>query len=222
MAQKGITFTIPDSTPIDQTLFGHEFNFTLSTGSEGPHLLHIKPQGILKFLNDKFVLLAYHAGTKTSVQCQVDAKTYFPISWDLTVLKLYSMDDSLRMLVTPQFNARSHIKTMTETSQTLRTFYTEDYNLPISMKANFNVQLGSDFRILVHGKTIYVHKFVLLQSPVLTAMLETQMTEAAENTMEISDFDYETVYELFGYLYLGKSEGTLVLLSCDCFFLNCA
>ena len=223
MAQKGITFTILNSTPIDQTLFGHEFNFSRYEEYRRPHgwsYLRITRKSITEFSELKFLLLALNERTKETVKYQVDAKTYFPDSWYLGDSAFYRDTDALSITVTPQWIARSHIRTNAETSRILRTFYTEDYNLPISMKANFNVPFGSDFRILVEDKTLYVHKFVLIQSAVLTALLQTKMTEAAENSMEISDFDYDTVHEFFGYLYLGKSEGTLLLLSCDSFFLN--
>lgn len=65
----------------------------------------------------------------------------------------------------------------------------------------------SDFTIKVGGSEIKVHRCMLAaRSDVMAAMLNYEDLETATNTLEISDFEYDVVFEMLRYIYTGKSS----------------
>ena len=71
----------------------------------------------------------------------------------------------------------------------------------------FNQELLSDVKFVVRdsqggSKKIPAHKFVLaISSPVFFAMFFGEMAETTKNSVEISDCEYESLLELFRFIY---------------------
>ena len=71
----------------------------------------------------------------------------------------------------------------------------------------FNRELLSDVKFVVRDsqggrKRIPAHKFVLaISSPVFFAMFFGEMAETTKDSVEISDCEYESLLELFRFIY---------------------
>ena len=65
----------------------------------------------------------------------------------------------------------------------------------------------SDFDIVVCGKNLRVHKFILAaHSPVFLAMFDHDMKEQRLNKLEIKDIDYDVFEQMLCYIYTGKAK----------------
>lgn len=84
----------------------------------------------------------------------------------------------------------------------------------------FNQELLSDVTFVVRdsqggSKTIPAHKFVLaISSPVFFAMFFGEMAETTKDSVEISDCEYESLLELFRFIF--SDEVKLNVDSCSC------
>ena len=64
----------------------------------------------------------------------------------------------------------------------------------------------SDVTVIAGKMTFKAHKAILTaRSPVFRAMFENDMTEAAENCVEITDIDPKAVQEMLSYMYTGTA-----------------
>ena len=64
----------------------------------------------------------------------------------------------------------------------------------------------SDVTVIAGQVTFKAHKAILTaRSPVFRAMFENDMTEAAENCVEITDIDPKAVQEMLSYMYTGTA-----------------
>uniref|UniRef100_A0A158QP50 BTB domain-containing protein n=1 Tax=Haemonchus placei TaxID=6290 RepID=A0A158QP50_HAEPC len=72
----------------------------------------------------------------------------------------------------------------------------------------FRDDLLTDFTIRVGGREIRAHRAILAaRSPVFQAMLMHELTNETKSVMlEISDLDYDVVYELVYYIYCGRCQ----------------
>ncbi|KAK5980828.1 Protein maternal effect lethal 26 [Trichostrongylus colubriformis] len=81
----------------------------------------------------------------------------------------------------------------------------------------FRDDLLKDFTIRVGGKEIRAHRAILAaRSPVFQAMLMNELTsETKRGVLEISDLDYDVVYEMVHYIYCGRCRKEISDIAAD-------
>lgn len=83
-------------------------------------------------------------------------------------------------------------------------FNTKDLARTVSedIKELFETQKFSDFSLVIHGRTLKVHKIILAaRSPLFAAIMP-----EAQNKMEINDLSYDAAVEFLRYVYTGQVE----------------
>ena len=89
----------------------------------------------------------------------------------------------------------------------------------------YSTRSSADVTIRCGFDTLYVHSFLLADSPVFERMLQSPMTESASKIIEISDFPSESVKAFFEVWYTGQGCPTFnwgdILLLADKYILPC-
>ncbi|PIO63852.1 BTB/POZ domain protein [Teladorsagia circumcincta] len=99
------------------------------------------------------------------------------------------------------------VETITTTTEPIMTSNCEQ-QLVEDYQRLFRDDLLTDFTIRVGGREIRAHRAILAaRSPVFQAMLMHELTnETKSGVLEISDLDYDVVYELVYYIYCGRCQ----------------